>query len=173
MLDSDLNLLSRIQLTEPTVCSPILSEDRCTLYYCTAQALKAWELSSGIHRTVAEMSYDRQTVTALLLEDSVIQCQVTDGQTVHSLFFSAENGRQLSRQENMSRILTENSRYYATLPMDSLELLLFGEAGELCRPFSPIRRQMTASSFPGSMPPSPYKESRNNRKELQQGTAPS
>ena len=128
VLDSDLNLLSRIQLTEPTVCSPILSEDRCTLYYCTAQALKAWELSSGIHRTVAEMSYDRQTVTALLLEDSVIQCQVTDGQTVHSLFFSAENGRQLSRQENMSRILTENSRYYATLPMDSLELLLFGEA---------------------------------------------
>lgn len=128
VLGRDLTVLSRIQLTEPTLCTPILSEDRCTLYYCTQQALKAWELSSGIHRTVAEISYDQQAVTALLLNDTVIQCQVTDGQRVHALFFSVKDGRQLFRQEGTPLILTEDERYYATLSADSLELLLFGDA---------------------------------------------
>lgn len=139
VLGRDLQVLSRVQLTEPAVGTPILSEDRCILYYCTADALKAWELSSGIHRTVAEMFYDRQTVTALLLEDTVIQCQVTDGQAVRTLFLSAENGRQLSRQEDMPRVLTERNRYYAVLPVDSLELLLFGETGEAVQALFPER----------------------------------
>lgn len=127
VLSPELKILSRIQLTEPTVCTPILSEDRCTLYYCTPQAIKAWELSSGIHRTVAEMDYDQLSITALLLEDTVIQCRVQDRDQFHTLFLSAENGRQLSRLEGVPQILTDGSRYYASLPVSALYLLLCGD----------------------------------------------
>lgn len=126
VLDDRLKEVSRIAVTEALSGSPILSSDRNTLYYCTAEAILAWDLETGIHRTVKELCYEEQTLTGLHLNDTVLQCRIRDGETVRTLFLAADTGRLLSQQEGDVTLHTDAGRYYAELNAGSLKLLVFG-----------------------------------------------
>lgn len=123
VLDKSLKSVSRIALPEDLTGSPILSSDRNILYYCTKQALKAWDLESGIRRTVKEMAYPEQTVTNLLMEDTIVQC-TAEGK---SLFLSAKTGQILEEIRGAVQIRTEGSRFYASLPLGFTQAQVFGD----------------------------------------------
>ncbi len=89
---------------------PLLSPDGSTLYYCTPSQLRAWELSTGLHRLVKEM--DDQVLTSLLLDGTVLQC--TAGED--TFFLSARDGSLLYRGRGTYQITTEGTRYHALLP---------------------------------------------------------
>ncbi len=91
---------------------PIPSPDGSTLFYCTTSQLRAWDLSSGLHRVVKEM--EGQVLTAVLLDGQVLQC-TAEGET---FFLSAENGTLLHRGRGEYRVETDGSRYSAILPND-------------------------------------------------------
>ena len=69
-----LSTVGTIAAPEDLVGSPILSSDRNTLYYCTAQGIRAWDLESGIRRMLKEVSYPQQMLSGLHCGDQVIQC---------------------------------------------------------------------------------------------------
>lgn len=127
VLNEDLKEVSRIAITEAITGSPILSADRNILYYCTSNAILAWDLETGIHRTVTELVYDEQSLTGLHWNDTVLQCRIRDGENIQTLFLSAETGRILSQQDGDVALMTDGERYYAALPVSSMEMLVFGD----------------------------------------------
>ena len=72
ILSDKLKDVSRIAAPEGLVGSPILSADRSTLYYCTANSIRAWDLETGIRRCVKELCYDAQELTGLHQEDTIV-----------------------------------------------------------------------------------------------------
>lgn len=128
VLNENLKEVSRIDVVDPLSGSPILSSDRNTLYYCTSNAVQAWNLETGIHRTLKELSYDDQQLSGLHLNDTVLQCRIQDGDFVRTLFLSAETGQLLSQQEGDVLLITQEQRYYASLPVSTMDMLVFGDA---------------------------------------------
>ena len=114
-------------LTEQHTGSPILSSSQTTVYYITGHAIRAWDLNTGIHRTLTELHYDEQSLTGLHLSDTVLQCRIRDGAQVQTLFLSTQSGQILSRQEGDVSLVTEGTRFYASLPVDFLTLPVFGD----------------------------------------------
>ena len=65
LLDQQLRETRRIAAPAGLSGTPILSPNQDTLYYCTSWAVMAWNLDSGIRRTIKELSYEKQALTAL------------------------------------------------------------------------------------------------------------
>lgn len=141
----ELMVQNRYPITETTLGSPILSSDRNTVYYCTRNAIRAWDQNTGIHRTLKELSYNDQQLSGLLLNDTVLQCRIQDGTVVRSLFLSAENGQLLGQQDGDVSLQTQGTHYYACLPASDLDLLIFGTADSVPQVLYP--RETAAKSF--------------------------
>ncbi len=127
ILNRELRETSYLFMAVPIQGSPILSQNRSTLYYCTGDAILAWDLDSGIHRTVKELRYDAQVLTGLHLDGTVLQCRIQDRQRTRTLFLDTATGRILSQQAGQVRLSTLGGSYYATLDSGGLDLLLFGQ----------------------------------------------
>ena len=149
ILNPQLQEVSRIALPRQITGSPLLSSDRQVLYYCTDSALMAWNLTTGIHRTVKELSYDGQQLMGLHLEDRVLQCRIRDAEQIHTLFLSADNGQLLFQKEGDVQLLTSGQNYGAILPSGNLELLLFGEAAGEPQMLCPADLSARVSLLPG------------------------
>jgi len=130
VLNSSLEPVGHHVFTENIQGSAILSADQGTIYYCTADALRAWELESNIHRTVKELSYDQQVMTGLHLEDTVLQCRIQDGSSIRTLFLDARTGKILAIRDGDVHLMTREDSYYAALPDGGVEQLVFGTVGE-------------------------------------------
>ncbi|MBR3949901.1 MAG: hypothetical protein IKJ84_04420 [Oscillospiraceae bacterium] len=128
-LDDSLTETHTIPLPQTAVGSPILSQDRQQVYYCTSSALFCWDRTSGLHRRIKEMSYEAQTLTGLHLEETVLQCRICDNGSVYTLFLDTQTGQLLHRLEGEVSLSTLDSRFYAAIPLGSMEQLLYGEAG--------------------------------------------
>lgn len=139
VLDAALREVVRIAAPKDLQGFPLLSEDRSTLYYCTSDALRALDLESGISRRLKEMAYPAQEITGAWLEDTVVECTIsdTDG-TRHTLFLSAETGQLLETAPNGLSLSTWGSHYYAAFPNGSVRSLIFGTAGESTSALTPM-----------------------------------
>lgn len=128
VLDPALEPVSQIAAPQGLVGTPLLSQDRRTLYYCTDNALRAWDLDSGIRRLVTTFSQPGTTVTGLLEGGSVIQCtQRQDAQTA-TIFLSAQTGQILRRLDAPVSLQTAADRFYARFPYGGIQALVFGTA---------------------------------------------
>lgn len=129
LLDQQLQEVKRIAVDMAISGSPILSEDKDTLYYCTTYAIRAWDLNTGIHRTLKELAHEEQTLSGLHCNDTIVQCTVRDGSDVQQLFLSTQTGKLCSRQSAGTTLLTEGTHYFADRNVSNLKLHLFGTSG--------------------------------------------
>lgn len=140
VLDPFLNELYRLESPGALKGVPILSDDRTTLYYCTASHLRAWDLESGIRRYIKEMNFDSQLLINVLMDGTVLQCLVTDGEKEKSLFVSSKNGLLLHSGDGMYSLITEGSGYYAAFPAGHNNVLVYGQTnapGQMLYPAEP------------------------------------
>ena len=126
VLDEKLSTVGTIAAPEDLVGSPILSSDRNTLYYCTAQGIRAWDLESGIRRMLKEVSYPQQMLSGLHCGDQVIQCTIQDENETTTLFVSAADGELLAQQEGTVAMKTLDNRYYANFSIAATAAHVFG-----------------------------------------------
>ena len=146
VLDESLQEIRHIAAPEDMTGHPILCEDSTTLYYCTPTALRAWDLDTGIRRMVKEMTFSTQAVIALHMEDSILQCCVTDDAgKISTLFLSTENGRLLREKEGFIALQTTPSHYYATFASGVWNANIFASPGE--EPSALIPRNLDAEVF--------------------------
>lgn len=137
ILDDELAETARIELGEELVGTPVLSADRDHVYYCTAQGLRQLDLEEGISRLVKELAYPEQSVTGLLLEETVVSVQVCDqnGESF-TLFCSAETGQTIYSGTDLE-VATDEDRYFATVSGDVLPVYVFGTEGATPRMMTP------------------------------------
>lgn len=136
VLSTRLTEISRIAAPEGLLGSPIYSGDDNTLYYCTKDAIRAWNLDSGIRRCVREQSYENQALVEVH-QSGILQCRITeDGQT-HTQFLSGETGRLLAESTGDVTLTLKGRDYFARVPEGSVRLSLFGQTGKTARQLMP------------------------------------
>ena len=141
VLDSQLQEVRRIAAPSGLSGKPLLSRDQKALYYCTDWAVMAWDLDSGIRRTVRELNCEHPELRGLHGEDTVIQCSIRENGEEKLLFLSADNGMELHTLSPGAALTTKNSRYFAVLPAGKMTLMVFGEAGSQPRMLLPQQFQ--------------------------------
>lgn len=137
VLDGSLREVSHIAAPDGLVGSPLLSADRNILYYCTAAAIRAWDLETGIRRVIKELSYSEQTITGLHWNDTVLQCRILDGEDIRTLLISIDTGRLLYETSGDFYLVCDGERYYASFSGGAVQTLLFGAGSEKPRALLP------------------------------------
>lgn len=131
LLDSKLSHTVTIDVPEDIVGEPVMSSDRKVLYYCTSTGARALDLETGISRLLKEMSYPEQTVSSVLLNDTVLYCLIGDGQDgQRAVYISTENGQTLWDGSGEILVATWDNRYYAAIPGGAMQSYVYGTAGE-------------------------------------------
>lgn len=129
VLDSGLREVTRISAPKDLTGFPLLSADRSTLYYCTETAIRALDLETGISRCLKEIAYTYQSVTGLWLNETVLECSISDGEIWHTLFLSTETGAILETAGDSMSVTSSGDRYYAAFPNGSVRSYVFGTVG--------------------------------------------
>lgn len=139
VLDGALREVARIPAPKELQGTPLLCADRSTLYYCTSDAVRALDLESGISRCLKEIAYPAQEITGAWMEDTVVECTISDADgTQQTLFLSAENGQILGTAPKGLTLSTSGSRYYAAFPNGSVNSLVFGTGEEPASALTPM-----------------------------------
>lgn len=129
VLDSSLKEIRRITVPDGLSGKPILSADGNTLYYATKWAIMAWDLESGIRRTLKELSYETQELTALHCNGQILECTILDNGLSNKLFLSADQGLEIHALPDSAAVHTGDSGYCAAIVSGYQTLLLFGDHG--------------------------------------------
>lgn len=128
VLDHTLQVIRRIQAPDGLSGKPILSHDESTLFYCTGWSVVAWNLDSGIRRTVKELSYESQELTGLHLEDRILECQILDQGRAVKLLLEADQGTERAALPEDAQLCTAGDSFFATLTDGYLTVPVFGRA---------------------------------------------
>ena len=114
---------------------PALSMSQNTLYYCTASAVRAQDLSTGISRVLKEIHNPHQSAVNLLLCDTVLQIQTTDSTSqMQYLFLSTQSGQLLQQSQSKWNLSSHDSNFYAKQGTT----LLYGDAAGEIQTLHPI-----------------------------------
>ena len=127
VLDNSLRTVSTIDPPEGLIGNPILSTDRTTLYYCTNSGIRALELETGISRCLKEIAYPYQVLTGLWINDTILECAISDERGFQTLFISIETGEILYSLSSDPLFQSADDRYYATIVDSSVVSNIFGE----------------------------------------------
>lgn len=131
LLDQKLSRVGSIAVPADLVGTPVLSENRQSLFYCTATGVRVLDLETGISRLLKEMNALEQSVDAVLLNDTVVRCLVYDAQTGYQTYYlSAENGQTLHSSREAVEITSDGERYYAMIPGGVMNSYVYGTVSE-------------------------------------------
>lgn len=125
VLDASLEEIRHLPLPDEARGTPLLSPEQETLFYCTDTAVKAWDLSQNIHRTVTEMEKG-QSLLGLYQGGRLLLCRTADGLQL----LSGENGR-LIWQGQALNLSTSESRFYCAFPEGAENRLVFGSEDDI------------------------------------------
>lgn len=127
LLDGSLKEIRRITAPENLSGKPILSPDANTLYYCTGWAVMAWDLESGIRRTVKELIYEHQELTGLHGDGGILECTIRKNGTATKLLLTVDLGQEIRRLPENTLLVTKDNRYFSAFTSGFQTLLVFGE----------------------------------------------
>ena len=151
VLSTRLTEIRRIAAPEGLVGTPIYSGEDNTLYYCTAGAIRAWNLDSGIRRCVREQSYESQVLVDVH-QSGILQCRIQDEGQTRTQFLSAEAGNLLAECGADANLWLKGRDYFARIPEGSIRLALFGQTDKPPRQLTP-RRYFRRLLFPAGGKP--------------------
>ena len=124
VLASSCRCIQRIPKAEAQCTCQVLSRDGQTLYYSTPEAIRAWELTTGIHRTVKELSGAAWTVAGTGWQDSVLLCR-TDTPPGAALL-DAHTGHQLASVPADFALTTQGDTFFASFTLGQVQSLVYG-----------------------------------------------
>lgn len=139
VLDSSLREVRRIAAPVDLAGFPLLSQDGRTLYYCTPNAVRCLDLETGISRILKEASHPVQSVTGLLVGDSVLQLSTTDiNGDWNTLFLSTKTGQLLGDFTGNILPKTIGDNFFLCQQQGELQTLLFGTSGGSTMTLNPM-----------------------------------
>ena len=138
VMDVPLREIRSIDAPAELLGAPLLSPDGSILYYCTADAIRALDLESGISRVLKEASYPQQSVVQVLLDNTVLQVDITDEDgTLQSLFLSTKTGQILESAGPELVLRSSGTHYYGAICSDIYPTYVFGTPETEAQAFLP------------------------------------
>ena len=137
-LDNDLKEVKRLGMSSDMVGKPILSANRMLVYYCTADAVRMYDTSTGLDKLLKTISYHQQSAEELLLNDTVLRCSLVDDRgESYSIFISVQDGQMASQIQSDIEVSTYTDAFYVKRPEGVQQLLIYGREGEDPRMLTP------------------------------------
>lgn len=129
-LDNDLKEVSRLGMSADMVGRPVLSSNRMQVYYCTSDAIRVYDIGTGLDKLLKTIAYGEQTVEDVLLNDSILRCSLVDNRGLaYTIFVSTETGEMRSQILSGADVTTRDDLFYACMPEGLQTLLIFGQVG--------------------------------------------
>lgn len=129
-LDNEMKEVSRLKLPADLIGKPVLSSDRTRVFYCSADAVRVYDIASGLNKLLKSISYSKQSAEDILMGDSILRCSFTDEQNqTHTLFLSTQNGQWLGQTGDNPELTTHGNRWIARTAEGILEQVVFGGEG--------------------------------------------
>lgn len=145
ILDNKLRELRRIAAPPGLSGQPILSSDAKKLYYCTPWSVVAWDLETGIRRTIKELAYSSQELTGLHRNEEILECHIRHSGESYLLLLSSIDGRELDTLPENTMLKANGSGYFTALPDGFQTLLIF--SGEDTMPNLLLPKQPAARQY--------------------------
>lgn len=125
------NLQQTLQLTLPQdiIGSAWLSTDWKTVYYCTEDAIRALDMSSGTSQLLKEQGAAWQSISGVFLNGAALRCEAVqaDGSLRISLI-STQDGTFLQENAILSTLTGQSERYFLSAEDTCIPQLIFGTA---------------------------------------------
>lgn len=146
-LGPGLQEIARISMPEDAEDSPALSSNGKLAYYFSDDALRCFDLSSGISRLLRVSTFQTQQLCGLHFDDSVLECFVFDGENSEYQFISAATGELLATYDVVPEIETNGDRYFAEYLEHDSFLNLIGTRGEKPQCLEPPQADATIKAL--------------------------
>lgn len=125
-LDNDLKEVRRLALPGTLVGKPVLSADRSLVYYCTAEAVRVLDISTGLDKLLKNISYPGQSVEAVLMNGAVLRCDLMDHRGgAMSVFLSTQTGELVHELVDPLEMTSRGDFCYARITEGILQQVLF------------------------------------------------
>lgn len=149
-LDTNLKEVNRVDIPGEVLGNPVLSSDRKTAYYCTKDALYAFDLENNLQKLLREMKHEQQSVVKLHLNDSVAECSVEDAQgRTTTLFLSTQNGQTIYESNTSIDLDTAGDTFFAVCTEGANREFLLGNRQGVTDAFMPGDQVSYAAFIPG------------------------
>lgn len=130
-LDNDLKEVSRLGMSESMVGKPVLSGNRKQVFYCTGDAVRVYDTATGLDRLLKSISYARQSVEDVLLNDTVLRCSLVDDKGLeYTIFLSTETGELISQILSGIEVTTADRDVFARIPEGIQQVLVYIPEGQ-------------------------------------------
>lgn len=137
LLDSAAKITRLAPVPADMTGTPVLSSTQDVLYYCTSEAVKAWDLKSGIRRTIKELDAPYKSVSGLNWNDTIVSCSVTENSRTEILLIDTVTGQQLAREPEDFTLICSDKSFYATFSAGLIPANVFGTSQDVMRSLLP------------------------------------
>ena len=137
-LGTNLAEISRLHLPDDMTGSAVLDPDWTVAYYCTADAIRALDLTTGVSRVLKEQSPAGQSLDACLLDGRLLRCQMklSDG-SERTILVSTQTGETTAESGALNSLTAGIENYFVSWMSGSVREYIFGAYGEEPRNFWP------------------------------------
>lgn len=148
LVGEDLLEHERVLLPEDAVGEPAVASDFSAVYYSTGSQIRAMDIQTGVVRLLREMADQQVTMQALCAGNSLLVCQVTDGEDRYTAFLSAETGETLHTDDGILELHAGEKSYFAQRRSASLTEQVFGSWDGEARMLAPAEKEYTCCYVP-------------------------
>ena len=135
-IDCNLQEINRYRLPDDMEGEPVFALDSSEIYYCVGQDIKAFDTNLGIVRPVRNHTCKSQKLTGVYFGGAVLSCNLEyeDG-TVSNIYLSAETGEMFCKDEKITQLTTNQTKYICMRQDGTVRQYVFGtvdgEAGNM------------------------------------------
>lgn len=131
ILDHNLQQIFRVPLPDDMQGKPLVQLDKGVVFYCTTGQIRAMDVQTGISRMIRSHACMSQELLGSYFNDTVLRCQVVDGQGNEStIYLDAETGQELYEDTISRDLQTYGVRYYAVVLQAEEHRILFGNRND-------------------------------------------
>lgn len=125
-LNAALREISRMQKPAELLGTPWLAPSWSELYYCTASGVYVLDMHTGISRILRQQRAKWQSITGVLMDGSVLQCDTESGGSRVTVFIDAKTGETLETGNHFTEVKTSGENWYCSMKSGTVQEYLVG-----------------------------------------------
>jgi hypothetical protein len=130
MLNASLKEVARVRLPEDVQGGFVLADTLDVLYYCTADAVRGYNLKTGTSHLLRQQSYDAQLLKQNCFGGDILGCEIYTRDRNYIAYISAKTGELLGSAANADGLSTGGEYYFLPVADGESVDYLFGVMGE-------------------------------------------